>query len=292
VGAPATQSFTLTVVALQFEVSTTSLPDAVVGTAYSQQLNTAGAPSGAVITWKKVALPKGFALSSGGLLTGTPSAKALGVQSVQVSVVDIKHGTPATATIPLTIGEAPAFGTKSPVAAGFTEGQFSTATVTATGFPAPTFSVTGTLPTGVTLDSATGVLSGTPAINTASSQDAFTITATNGIGAPVSETFTLSLYAPLAITVAPLSIAQGATVPSSGFQLATVTGVEVGGTVKVKATGLPKGLKISAAGVVTGTVSARDVAGDYTVTITATSKDGKVVTTATNTATVTVTAVG
>ena len=44
-----------------------------------------------------------------------------------------------------------------------TAGSFS---ATATGFPAPTLSETGALPSGVTFNTATGVLSGTPAAGT------------------------------------------------------------------------------------------------------------------------------
>ena len=287
VGSPVNQSFTLTVSG--FEITTTSLPDALVGTPYSVQLTTAGSPPGATITWKKVALPKGFALSSTGLLTATPSTKATGAQSVQVSVTDAKKGTPVLATFPVTVNWAPAFGKKSPIAAGFTEGQADSVTVTATGSPTPTFTLTGTLPTGVSFDPTTGVLSGTPAITTDSSQDTLTIVASNGIGTPVTETFTLSVYVPLVVTTAPLTIARGATVSGGGFQLATITGTEVGGTLKVKATGLPKSLALSATGLLTGTVKSTDVAQDYPVTITASSKDGKTAVTTVATVIITVT---
>ncbi len=205
-------------------------------------------------------------------------------------MTDAKSGTPATATIPLTVDEAAAFGKKSPVSAGFTEGQANAVTVSATGFPAPTFSVTGgTLPSGVTLNATTGVLSGTPAVTANSSQIALTIKASNGIGTAATEAFTLSVYAPLKVTTAPLTIAQGAAVSGSGFQLATITGTEVGGAVKLRATGLPKGLVLSATGVLTGTVSTKDAAKAYTVTIAASSKDGKTAVTASGTATITVT---
>jgi hypothetical protein len=240
------------------------------------------------VTWKKVALPKGFTLSASGVLSGTPSSKTTGPQSVHVSVTDTEGGTPVTATIPLTIDEAPAFAKTSPVLGEVTEGSPASITVSATGYPAASYTLTGPLPTGLSFDQTTGVLSGTPTVTTDSSQDVLTIQASNGIGTPASETFTLSVYAPLAVTTTPLTIARGA-LPPTGFQLATVTGTEVGGTVKVKATGLPKGLSLSSAGVLSGTVSTKDAAQAYTVTITATSKDGKTSVTATTSATITVT---
>jgi Bacterial Ig-like domain (group 3)/YDG domain/Galactose oxidase, central domain len=61
--------------------------------------------------------------------------------------------------------------------------------VTATGVPAPTFSFTGTLPSGVTLSSA-GLLSGTPAAGTVGSYP-ITITAQNGISPNATQNFTL-----------------------------------------------------------------------------------------------------
>ncbi len=61
-------------------------------------------------------------------------------------------------------------------------------TFTASGSPAPTFSITGTLPPGLSLDSATGVLSGTP---TAGGSYPLTVTASNGVGTDAEYEFTL-----------------------------------------------------------------------------------------------------
>ena len=58
--------------------------------------------------------------------------------------------------------------------------------VTATGFPAPTFSLSGTVPLGVTINATTGVLSGTVSTGTYH----FTIKATNSAGS-TSQSFTL-----------------------------------------------------------------------------------------------------
>jgi len=71
-----------------------------------------------------------------------------------------------------------------------------TFTVIATGSPAPTLSETGTLPSGVTFDAQTGVLSGTPATGTGGTVSMtypIQFTATNGVGAPAVQNFTLTV---------------------------------------------------------------------------------------------------
>ncbi len=71
-----------------------------------------------------------------------------------------------------------------------------TFTVIATGSPTPTLSETGTLPSGVTFNALTGVLSGTPATGTGgtvSMSYPIQFTATNGVGAPAVQNFTLTV---------------------------------------------------------------------------------------------------
>ena len=196
VGSPATQSFTLTVLAPGFHISTTSLPNATVGVPYSVQLQTQGGTG--PYKWKKTAkLPKGLSLSSTGLLSGTPSTKSVGTQSVGVTVTSNKTAT-ASGTLPLVVDEAPAITSLNAVS--FNDNTASSFTVTTTGFPAPTFSKTGTLPNGVTLSSA-GVLSGTPVLPGSPPNTTvfpITITANNGIGSPSSQSFSLTVIAPVA----------------------------------------------------------------------------------------------
>jgi hypothetical protein len=64
--------------------------------------------------------------------------------------------------------------------------------VTASGFPAPTFSISGHLPSGVTFNATTGVLSGTPGFF-AQGVYQFTISATNS-GGTTTQSFTLSVF--------------------------------------------------------------------------------------------------
>jgi hypothetical protein len=281
VGTGANQSFTLTVSVTGFHITTTSLLAATVGTPYSQQLTSAG--GGTSIVWKKVSLPKGFTLSHSGLLTGTPSSKAIGPQSVDVSASSDK-GTPVTASIPLTVNEAPVFGKKSPIAASFLEGMAGTATVTAAGYPAPTFTETGSLPSGVTLNAATGVLSGTPAVTVDSATYPITIVAANGITPDASRAFTLTVYAPLIITTTTLPGAtRGLAYDSPGFQLQATGGVA---PYKWKKTGtLPTGLALSSTGVLSGTPKTTLAAGPYSIGVQVTVKEGKVMVTVSTTLT-------
>ena len=80
----ATQSLTLTVNA-SLAVTTTSLPSAVLGVAYSVQLAATGGV--APYTWAISAgsLPTGLTLSSAGLLSGTPTASGSFTFTVQVT---------------------------------------------------------------------------------------------------------------------------------------------------------------------------------------------------------------
>ena len=69
-----------------------------------------------------------------------------------------------------------------------------TFTVIATGSPAPTLNETGTLPSGVTFNAQTGVLSGTPATGTGGGITyPIQFTATNGVGSTAVQNFTLTV---------------------------------------------------------------------------------------------------
>jgi len=81
----------------------------------------------------------------------------------------------------------------------FRVGSAGTFTVTTTGVPAPTVTQTGTLPTGVTFDSATSTLSGTPAAGTGGTYP-ITFTASNGVGSNAVQSFTLTINQAPAIT--------------------------------------------------------------------------------------------
>jgi hypothetical protein len=91
-----------------------------------------------------------------------------------------------------TTGAAPSIKTTADAITGGVTGTAYRITLTATGSPTPTWSVTsGNLPAGLTI-SAAGVISGTP---TVAGTYTFTVTATNGIGSGSSRTFTITIDA-------------------------------------------------------------------------------------------------
>jgi predicted outer membrane repeat protein len=132
-------------------------------------------------------LPSGVTLSSGGVLSGTPAAGTGGSYALTITASN-GIGSNATQSFTLTVNQAPAI--TSAGGTTFTAGTAGRFTVTASGYPTPTFSETGALPTGVTLSSA-GVLSGTP--TGASDIYLLTITARNGVGSNLPQRFTLTV---------------------------------------------------------------------------------------------------
>ena len=159
----------------------------------------------------------------------TPIAGDSGTISGSVTLTDNNlNSSPSTQSIPLSgVANAPQVAPTitSPASTTFTVGTAGSLQMTATGYPAPTFSETGTLPSNVTLSTA-GLLSGTPAAGTGASYP-LTITASNGIGTPATQSFTLTVDQAPAITTASsttftVGTAGTFTVTASGYPTATL----------------------------------------------------------------------
>ena len=164
----------------------------------------------------------------------------------------------ATASTSVTIDMPPAF--TSAASTTFTVGTAGSFTVTASGNPAPSFTETGALPTGVTLTTA-GLLSGTPAAGTGGSYP-ITITAGNGT-TNGTQNFTLTVDQAPAITSAAsttftVGTAGSFTVTASGNPASTFT----------ESGALPSGVTLTTAGLLSGTPAA-GTGGSYPITITA-----------------------
>jgi len=154
--------------------------DGEVGDAYAFTVTASGfpAPTFAVAGG---ALPAGLSLNATtGQISGTPTAG--GDFSFSISATN-SSGTATSASYAVTVIEEPAITSAAP-----SDGQAGVAysfTVTASGTPAPSFSiVAGALPTGLTLDPTTGEISGTVGAAVTSS---FTVEASNAAGSVSAE---------------------------------------------------------------------------------------------------------
>src|SRR5205814_5810730 len=85
--------------------------------------------------------------------------------------------------------------------ATFGEGTPGTFTVTATGFPTPTLGESGALPSGVTFNTSSGVLSGTPATGTAGTYN-ITLSASNVVSTVLQSFPLIALPPPTAPSTA------------------------------------------------------------------------------------------
>ncbi len=246
-GITASRSLTLTVYAPP-TVAAATLPNAYVGTAYEQSLTATGGKS--PFTWQVTTgtLPAGLSLSTGGAITGTPTAS--GTSTFSVTVTDA-NGTTGTSSVSLTVRAALAIST-----ATLPDGYLTSAynqTLAATGGLGPyTWSVTaGALPAGLALAAGTGAITGTP---TASGTSAFTVQARDANGVTVTSGLSIEVFARPAISSAtPLPDAYKDVAYSQ--QLAH-TGGKAPLTWTVSAGTLPAGLSLSASGQIGGTPTA------------------------------------
>jgi uncharacterized protein YhjY with autotransporter beta-barrel domain len=173
------------------------------GTAYT--ITTSGT-NGPITSYSVVSgsLPAGLTLNtSTGVVSGTPTTS--GVSTVTLGAVN-SGGVTGSLAVTFTITpnavpviSSPSNGTATALALG---AAMSPITITASNPPLTAFALaSGTLPTGVSLNTGTGVISGTPTVPSASS--AVTLTATNAVGtsAAVTVNFSVGVPTPAACTL-------------------------------------------------------------------------------------------
>jgi hypothetical protein len=290
VGGTDSVSATIDAVAVTSNISVQQAPtiasDATVtftvGTSGSFTVQTTGMPT-ATLT-ESGALPGGVTFHDNGdgtaTLTGTP-AMASG-SSYPLTITAHNGVNPdAQQSFTLVVDEAPSF--TSTGSTTFRVGVDTPFIVTALGFPRPTFSATGLLPSGVGLVSntdGTAILSGTAVPSTGAY--VFTLHADNAVGSAV-QSFTLTVIAPPTITAPPTGTFR---VGAAGtFSISAAAGIPP--TVTLTESGkLPPGLKFAAKNG-TATIAGKPAAnsgGSYPVTFTA--RSGPFQTTLTATLTV------
>ncbi len=268
--ADATKSAAITItLAPPPSVTTTTLTAGVQDVAYTA---TTLAASGGITpyTWSVTvgSLPAGMTLSSAGVLSGKPTTAATTNFTVQVSDSSSPALT-ATKALSIVVNPPPALSVSSASLASGVQNSAYSATLAATGGTPPytAWSVTvGTLPAGLTLHSATGVIDGTP---TAVGASNFTVQVTDSTTPALTATKALSIaIAPPPLTITTTTL-PGGTVNST---YTATTLVATGGTAPISwavTTGsLPAGLTLhSSTGVIDGTPTA---SGTVNFTVTAT----------------------
>jgi hypothetical protein len=177
-----------------------------VGTSGSFDFTTSGFPTATILT-ADGDLPDGVDLVNNDdgtmTLSGTPTGGA-GVYPLTITAIN--YGTDSglsetTQSFTLTVNGAPTF--TSDDFAEFAEGTSGSFTVTTDAYPIPTFSLSGSLPSGMTFTDngdGTATISGTPATGS-SDLYSFTITASNSVGAG-SQAFELGVDGPARVTSA------------------------------------------------------------------------------------------
>ncbi|MDR3405971.1 MAG: putative Ig domain-containing protein [Chthoniobacter sp.] len=225
---------------------------ATLNTTFSYSIAATGSPT----SYNATGLPAGLSVNtSTGLISGTPTA--LGTSNVSLSATN-SVGT-GTATLVLTVAQPAPVITSSTNASGVLGTPFSY-TITATNSPL-SYNAIG-LPAGLSVNTSTGVISGTP---TASGSTSVTISATNA-GGTGSTTLFLSISQPPPVITSPLTAS--ATVNASFSYTTTSTGSPY----NYAASPLPSGLSInSSTGVISGTPL---VTGTTTIALSATGSSG------------------
>jgi len=252
-GGKATQNFTLAVIAGPTITTNATLPKGEVGSAYSQTLSASGG-SAAGFVWSVASgssLPAGLALSAAGVLSGTPTAAALGTDSFAVQVTDSGNGV-ATLTMSITIIAGPTISTAPVLPNGTVGVAYTTVTLAAAGGTLPyVWSITlGSLPPGLSLAASAGTITGMPTTATGGPSN-FTVQLIDAKGVATTKVFSVTIAAGLTITTAP-----GLPNATIGVSYA-VTVSAAGGTApytwSVSAGTLPTGLTLnSSTGVLNG----------------------------------------
>ncbi|TQL55876.1 putative Ig domain-containing protein [Subtercola boreus] len=187
-------------------LTSTTLPPASIGTLYSEKIARTG--DGRIDFTSASPLPPGLDLDLDGTIHGVPTATTSSAFDVTVQAVSFHGFGRATAVFTIPIANplrAPVFTSGSPMA-GVVGAPYSFAP-SATGEPAPTYSISsGRLPSGLQIDSVSGLISGTP-LEALTAR--FSVSATNAAGSAAAE---LSITITAAATTPPTT---GATPPAT-----------------------------------------------------------------------------
>ncbi len=253
------------VASLRF-LTTSPLPPAFEGSAYSTSFQATGGTG--TYTYSATGLPAYLTLSPQGVLSGTPPSGAAANVPITVTVTSGNVSASANFIVPV---QPPQISFQTTALPNGMETVPYSATLQAGGGTGPyTFTATGA-PSWLMVSSA-GVLSGTPPIGSAGATN-IAFTATDARGATKTAVLTLLITAVHGnLTISSPTPLPGATVGVPyAFALSAIGGA---GPYTWSGTGLPSGLNItSRTGLLVGTPTAP---GDYFITVQATDKNQNV----------------
>lgn len=255
----ATATFTIEILGAPPTITTTTLPDANEGAAYSATVQAAGGVAPLSFSLSSGSLPTGLTLSSTGTISGTVGLVAANTTST--FVVQVEDGAARTTTRSLSItvlAEPDVVITTTSIPAGDAGVPYSTQLASTGGVGAVQWSLTGgVLPSGIAL-SGSGLLSG---LTTAEGSFPFNVQARDSIGQTTTAALTLTIRAAApVITTTTLPNGQvgspyAGTISWSGGQ--SPYSVTISGA-------LPPGLSSNGQGMISGTPTTR---GSYTFTV-------------------------
>lgn len=244
-------------------VTTSSLPGATVGTAYSSTLAASGGTTPYTWSITSGSLPAGLSLTaSSGAISGTPTAS--GTSSFTVQVKDAANNT-GTKSLSITVGASTLAITTTSVPGGQVNTSYSAFLVASGGTTPYSWSISsGSLPAGLSLSSA-GQISGTP---TAAGTSSFTVKVTDSSSPAQTSTKSFSItisnasVTPVQVTTTSLPDAQQGAVYSTSL---TASGGTTPYAWSITSGSLPSGLSLNASsGQISGTPTAE---GMFPVTV-------------------------
>ena len=260
------KTYTITITQATLTLSPATLPIGTTGTSYSQTITATGGIGANTFAVTAGTLPTGLTLSSGGVLSGTPTVA--GTYNFTITGTD-SNGNTGSRAYSITV-YAPITVSPTSLPNGTTGTSYSQMITASGGSGTYTnFAVSaGSLPTGLSLSPTTGAITGTPSV---AGTYNFTIQVTDNASNTGSRAYTVIIYAP--ITVSPTSLPNGTNGTSYGTQTITATGGT--GTYTnfaVTVGSLPTGLSLNASnGDITGTPTA---AGTFNFTVQVTDDAG------------------
>jgi len=284
-----TQQVSLTVVDAPV-VATSSLDGATTGTKYSQTL--AGKFGTPPYTWSVIPgqgeLPAGLTLDSvSGEISGIPSTPGTSAFAVQAAD-STKPSQVATQHLSIAVADPLSINTLE-LPGGVVNAPYSRALSASGGTLPYTWSVaSGTLPAGLSLDPATGVISGTP--TKAADTSPFTVTVKDS-GHPqrVTNPQQLDLVVVSGLTVTTSSLPQAAVGKANAYSAQLAAAGGTGPYVWTLTGTLPPGLTLDPSGVITSGTSGPTQTGVFPFTVQVTDKSSPPLTT---TQSLTITVVG